>query len=41
MVVDAADRVGRYVELPATASKKGGWRIPLGPELTSDGLLHG
>ena len=34
MVLDATGRVGRFIELPAIAAKKGsGRRIPLGPEL--------
>ncbi len=36
MVLDAKGRVGRFIELPACAAKKGsGRRIPLGPELAT------
>ena len=34
MILDATGRVGRFIELPAVAAKKGsGRRIPIGPEL--------
>ena len=36
MILDASGKVGRFIELPAIAAKKGsGRRIPIGPELTA------